>query len=186
MDSISVIHIGTLNSSFMNLKLYLTIVTNSDDFLPMTQSEIEHQTHKEQTEHEEFERITGHMDPKDFLQSATPTPTTGNVHHLEMAKQYGLKLFHMVDCILRPNDVVILYCIFGTHIYPVAISKSMNFSGMHHLNDDLEKGLMYQINNLQNNSAERMTLSLLQIMLPYFTYHRGSSVTMTGLTTWFP
>jgi hypothetical protein len=51
-------------------------------------------------------------------------------------------------------------------------SHFMNFVGMHNLSDDLEKGLMYQINNLQNKSNERTTLSLLQVMLPYFTYHR--------------
>jgi hypothetical protein len=183
---VSVIYIGTLNSNYTNLKLYITIVTNSNDFLPMSPAEIEAQTQKERTEHEEFERKFGRLNPKDFLQSASPEPTTGNIHHLEMAKKHGLQLFHMVDCILMPNDVIILYCIYGTHIYPVALSKNMTFVGMHHLDDYLEKGLRYQIDNLHHKPDERTTLSLLQIMLSYFTYHKGSSVTMTGLTKWFP
>ncbi len=182
MDTTSVIYIGTLNSQCTNLKLYLTIVTNSNDFLPMSQAEIDIQKQKEQDEHEKVEKLFGRLNPKDFRQSANPAPTTGNVHHLEIAKKYGLNLFHMIDSILLPNDVIILYCIFGIHMYPVAISKSMSFCGMHNLVDNLEEGLRHQI----NKSDHQMTLSLLHAMLPHFTAHRGSSVTMTGLTTWFP
>ena len=68
MDTTSVIYIGTLNTQLVNLKLYLTIVTNSNDSLLMSQAEIDIQKQKEQDEHEKVEKLFGRLNPEDFRQ----------------------------------------------------------------------------------------------------------------------
>lgn len=183
MESRSVIYIGSLNYGLFNPKLYMTIVTNTDDYLPMSESEILSQQQYEREKNKSVEEMMGHIDPKDFLQSAYPDPTTGNIHHLAIAKQRGLQLFEMVKSILQSNDIVILYCLFGTHIYPIAMSREMAHIGMHNYVDDLEKGLVQQIQRAPTN--QKLTLTLLQAMLPHLTMHTGATY-INQSNLWFP
>jgi hypothetical protein len=182
MDSTSVIYLGTLNKGF---KLYLTIITNTDDYLQMTPSEIQAQETYERDEEEKFTKLVGKLDPKDFLQPVYPDPTTGNHHHLAMAKKTGTRLFDMVQFLLRDQDIIVLYCIFGTHIYPVSLSKGVMFYGMHNFVDELEQGLTIQIEQSLIPKDQKLTLTLLRLMIPHFTMHKGASYTGQH-KTWFP
>jgi hypothetical protein len=182
-ESRSVIYIGSLDYKLIKPKLYLTIITNTDDYLSMTQDEISAQKAYEDKEKEKFDKLCGHLNPKDFLQPVHPHPTTGNLHHLEIAKERGLQLFEMVKPILRQDDIVILYCLFGTHLYPIALATEMSHYGMHNYIDDLEHGLTNQITRAPID--QQLTLTLLKSMLPHFTMHSGASYSQTS-NMWFP
>lgn len=181
-DTIPVIFIGNLKGGSFHSKLYVTIVSHTNDYLPMTAEEIQTQQIAEQLKKHKWDHL---FKDKDFLPSVGPEITTGNIHHLELAKKYTLTLFNMIKTIVTNYEVVILYAIFGTHMYPMSISKEMSFIGAENLIDNLQEGIQLQMNNLRN-SSDATILSLLNAMLPFFTVHRGSSKTISGLQNWFP
>jgi hypothetical protein len=124
-------------------------------------------------------------DSNSGLARSRATPGAEDDHQIiTYAREYGVLVYEKIKDTLKSNDVMILYCIFGTNLYPIAISKSMFFFGSDNILDDLQNGLVQRI-KYDSNNDQKITFTLLHAMIPFLNIKKCSATTQNFDMKWF-